>query len=170
MSVLRFQLFGKFLVRRDERKLSGLEASKEQELLSYLIVHRNGPHPRESLASLLWANTPTERSKKYLRQTLWHVVSALRDNNASGPSLMQVEHDWVQLDLHDGVWADVAVFAFFGHIRNIHRYVFARLRPSSFARHLGLSAYVCPPKKLTFSQELVLPCKFLACSNPCSTF
>lgn len=110
MSVLRFQLFGKFLVRRDERKLSGLEACKEQELLSYLIVHRNRPHPRESLASLLWANTPTERSKKYLRQALWHVVSALRDNNSSGPSLMRVEHDWVQLDLHDGVWADVAVF------------------------------------------------------------
>jgi DNA-binding SARP family transcriptional activator len=107
---LRFQLFGKFLVKRDEQKLSGLEVCKEQELLSYLIVHRNRPHPRESLASLLWANTTTERSKKYLRQALWHVVSALQDNNASGPSLLKVEHDWVQLNLHDGVWADVAVF------------------------------------------------------------
>jgi DNA-binding SARP family transcriptional activator len=110
MSILRFQLFGKFLVERDDQKLSGLEGFKEQELLSYLIIHRNRPHARESLASLLWANTTTERSKTYLRQALWHIVSALQENNASGPSLLQVEHDWVKLNLHDGVWADVAVF------------------------------------------------------------
>ncbi|HEV7745450.1 MAG TPA: BTAD domain-containing putative transcriptional regulator [Pyrinomonadaceae bacterium] len=110
MSVLRFQLFGKFLVKRDDQKISGLEVCKEQELLSYLLLHRNRPHPRESLASLLWANTTTERSKKYLRQALWHVVSALQEYNASSPALLQVEHDWVQLNLHDGVWADVAVF------------------------------------------------------------
>jgi DNA-binding SARP family transcriptional activator len=110
MSILRFQLFGKFLVERDKQKLSGLDACKEQELLSYLIVHRNRPHPRESLASLLWPNTTTERSKTYLRQALWHVVSALQENNACGPTLLQVEHDWVKLNLHNGVWADVALF------------------------------------------------------------
>lgn len=106
---MRFQLFGKFVAQRDQRKLQGLEACKEQELLCYLLVRRNRPHAREALATLLWANTSTERSKKYLRQALWHLASALEENDA-GPRLLQIEHDWVRLDLHDAAWADVAVF------------------------------------------------------------
>jgi len=106
---VRFQLFGKFLAECEEQKLQGLDACKEQELFSYLLVHRNRPHPRESLASLLWANTSTERSKKYLRQALWHIATALQDSGTE-QKLLQVEHDWVQLKMQPGVWADVVVF------------------------------------------------------------
>lgn len=102
---MRFELFGKFLAQRNQQKLEGLDACKEQELLSYLLIYRNRPHARESLASLLWSNTSTERSKKYLRQAIWHLVSALENNR-----LLQVEHDWVQLNLTGDVWADVPVF------------------------------------------------------------
>lgn len=109
MSEVRFQLFGKFLVLRDGQELQGLDACKERELLSYLIVHHDRPHPRESLASLLWPNTSTSRSKKYLRQALWHLVSALPERE-SARSLLHVNHDWVQLDLSGDVWADVALF------------------------------------------------------------
>ena len=110
MSGLRFQLFGKFLVLRDGQELRGLDACKERELLSYLIIHRDRPQLREFLASLLWPNTSTERSKKYLRQALWHLVSALPEDHESAPSLLQVEHDWVQLNLSGDIWADVALF------------------------------------------------------------
>jgi DNA-binding SARP family transcriptional activator len=106
---LRFHLFGKFLAQRNQQKVQGLDACKEQELLSYLLIYRNRPHARESLASLLWSNTSTERSKKYLRQAIWHLVSALQDGDAE-PRLLQVEHAWVQLNLNVDVWADVAVF------------------------------------------------------------
>jgi len=102
---LRFHLFGKFLAQRNQQKVEGLEACKEQELLSYLLIHRNRPHPRETLASLLWSNTSTERSKKYLRQAIWRLVSALENDG-----LLQVEHDWVQLNVNGDFWADVAVF------------------------------------------------------------
>jgi DNA-binding SARP family transcriptional activator len=106
---LQFQLFGKFLAQRNQQKVAGLDACKEQELLSYLLIYRNRPHARESLASLLWSNTSTERSKKYLRQAIWHLVSALEESDAE-PRLLQVEHDWVQLNLNDESWADVAAF------------------------------------------------------------
>ena len=110
MSALRFQLFGKFRVQRDAQPLQGLDASKEQELLSYLLVHRDRSHPREALASLLWGNTSTQRSKKYLRQALWHLHAALQATDFENPPVLLVEHDWVQLNLHDHVWLDVAVF------------------------------------------------------------
>lgn len=111
MSALKFHLFGKFSVRRDERPAPGFDAHKEQELLSYLLLHRERPHSREALAGLLWGDVPTEKSKKYLRQALWHVQAALEaPGGEAGGGLLSVEHDWVQLERGAGLWLDVEVF------------------------------------------------------------
>lgn len=110
MSSLRFQLFGKFSVQRDSQLVRDLDLSKEHELLSYLLVRRDRSHPREKLASLLWGESSTERSKKYLRQALWHLQSGLERLELTGPQILLVEHDWVQLNLQSEVWLDVAVF------------------------------------------------------------
>lgn len=110
MSILRFQLFGKFSVQRDTQLVKGLEANREQELLSYLLVRRDRPHPRETLAGVLWGDTSTERSKKYLRQALWHVQAVLGSGEVMSPHLLVVEHDWVQLNLESELWLDVEVF------------------------------------------------------------
>jgi DNA-binding SARP family transcriptional activator len=110
MSAIHFHLFGKFSGERDSRLLKGLEASKEQELLSYLLIHRERPHARETLAGLLWADTSTERSKKYLRQALWHLHSVLSCDGLGIPGVLQVDHDWVQLNPKHDLWLDVAEF------------------------------------------------------------
>jgi DNA-binding SARP family transcriptional activator len=81
-----------------------------QELLSYLLVRRDRPHSRETLASLLWGDSSTEKSKKYLRQALWHLQAGLETNELPGPQVLLVEHDWVQLNLQSELWLDVAVF------------------------------------------------------------
>ena len=109
MSGLKIHLFGKFSVRHDDQPVSGFDAYKEQELLSYLLLHRNRPHSREALAGLLWGDVPTEKSKKYLRQALWHVQTAL-DAGGGGGTVLSVEHDWVQLDACADLWLDVEVF------------------------------------------------------------
>ena len=110
MATLKLQLFGKFSAQRDARSVKGLGAGKEQELFSYLLIHRDRSHPRETLASLLWGDNSTERAKKYLRQALWHLQSALEAGQNARPQVLMVEHDWVQLDLQQEVWLDVAVF------------------------------------------------------------
>lgn len=110
MPVRRFQLFGKFSAYRDAELVRGLDAGKEQELLSYLLVRRDRCHPREALATLLWGDTSTERSKKYLRQALWHVQSILEDGSPQGTPLLLIGHDWVQLNLQSDLWLDVASF------------------------------------------------------------
>lgn len=109
MGTLHISLFGKLCVRRDERALPGLDACKAQELLSYLLIHRDRPHSREALAGLLWGDTSTEKSRKYLRQALWQLQTAL-ESHASGVGVLTVEHDWVQLNSQAGVWLDVAAF------------------------------------------------------------
>ena len=110
MSTFNFQLFGRFTLQRDAQPLKGLEAYKEQELLSYLLIYRNRHHPRETLASLLWSDTSTSRSKKYLRQALWHMQSALEGKEIISPQIFLIEHDWVQLNLPSECSLDVAVF------------------------------------------------------------
>lgn len=111
MALIKINLFGKFSARRAEQSLAGLDVYRTQELFSYLLVHRDRPHTREALATLLWGETPTEKAKKYLRQTLWHLQTAL-DAPSEGPgqSFLLAEHDRVQLNLRAAFWLDVADF------------------------------------------------------------
>jgi DNA-binding SARP family transcriptional activator len=109
MPDLQIHLFGKFSVRHDGRPATGFDAYKEQELLSYLLLHRNRPHSRETLAGLLWGDASTEKSKKYLRQALWHIQAAL-EARPGGGAVLTVEHDWVQLNAGVALWLDVEMF------------------------------------------------------------
>ncbi len=111
MSGLRIGLFGKFFVQRNEAVVSGLEATKLQEMFSYLLLHRSRPQPRESLAALLWGDCATAQSKKYLRQTLWHLQSTLNcKGGCSEEPLLVVDADWISINTAANWWLDVAAF------------------------------------------------------------
>jgi DNA-binding SARP family transcriptional activator len=106
----RIHLFGRFRVEYDGEPLEGLGTFKVQELLSYLLIHRNRPRPREGLATLLWGDASTDKSRKYLRQALWHLQSALKSRDpAAGDRILLVEDNWVQLNTNSEIWLDVAV-------------------------------------------------------------
>jgi DNA-binding SARP family transcriptional activator len=113
MGVLRVFLFGKFQVKYDEQLLTGLEARKVQELFGYLLFYRDRPHARENLAHLLWGDgsTSTPQTKKYLRQALWQLQTALSSPSpAAGQGLMLLEPEWVQFNPQADLWLDVASF------------------------------------------------------------
>ncbi len=110
MSSISVRLFGRFVAERNARLIQGLEANKDRELLSYLLIYRHHHHPRETLAGLLWADTSTEKSKKYLRQALWHLQTALAPDSGDDPQILLIEHDWVRLNLESEIWLDVAEF------------------------------------------------------------
>ena len=111
MSTVRIRLFGKFSAHLDAQRIEGLEAPTLQELFSYLLLYRGRPHARETLAALLWGDSPTATSKKYLRQALWQLQSALNSHNApSARHLLVVETDWIHINQDAGPWLDVAEF------------------------------------------------------------
>ena len=94
----------------DGETLRGSGSPKVQELLSYLLIHRNRPRPREALASLLWGDTSTDKSRKYLRQALWHLQTLLKTHiPTEADQLLVVEDNWVQLNTGSEIWLDVAV-------------------------------------------------------------
>ncbi|MBK6795290.1 MAG: hypothetical protein IPG76_00395 [Acidobacteria bacterium] len=79
MPVTNIRLFGNLSVQRDQRKAIDFTNGKMQELFSYLLLHRNTRHHRESLATLLWGEYSTSQAKKCLRQTLWQLQAALNN-------------------------------------------------------------------------------------------
>ncbi|MFN8468422.1 MAG: BTAD domain-containing putative transcriptional regulator [Caldilineaceae bacterium] len=109
MEPIRISMFGALRVQRHNLDLAGFEARKVQELLCYLLLHRAQAHNRERLASLFWGNQTTANSRKYLRQTLWQLQSALDKQEAPGGPLLLADDECIQVNPAAEMWLDVAV-------------------------------------------------------------
>jgi len=110
MSV-RIRLFGRFAIEREDVALERFCAGKAQELLCYLLVHRDRRHSREQLATALWGDTTTARSRKHLRHVLWHLQRQLRHvGEPADRAMIAVDGDSVQFTANPTVWVDVAAF------------------------------------------------------------
>ena len=44
--------------------MKGLDARKDQELVSFLLIRADQHHSREALAALLWGDNPTAASEE----------------------------------------------------------------------------------------------------------
>ena len=110
MSSWKVTLFGKFKIECDKKKVGSIEARKVQELLCYLLIFRDHPHPRELLSEALWRNQSSDKSRKYLRQTLWRLQSALRKNVNSSEPILLIDQDFIQFNFPPDFWLDIAEF------------------------------------------------------------
>ena len=108
MTELSIQLFGKFTVQADGTQLDGFDSSKVQELLAFLLVHRDRPHARESLAEMLWEASSTAQSKKYLRQAIWQLQQSL--SALDQEPLVLAEPGWIRISPGANYVLDVAEF------------------------------------------------------------
>jgi len=110
MSGLYVTLLGKFTVKRDNHTLEGFQARKVQELFCYLALFHDRPQPREALCELLWRDQPSACSRKYLRQTLWKLQSALNPfGDTLKPDLL-VDTNWLQFNPSGNHKVDVVEF------------------------------------------------------------
>lgn len=104
---LEAHLFGRFRVEREGRPLRGLPHGKSQELLAYLLVHRDRAHRREAVSDLLWGDGPASDPRKTMRQALWQLQSAL----AGGPPLVEsLGGDWIGIRPGADLWVDLGAF------------------------------------------------------------
>ncbi len=105
MSVLKVFLFGKLRIQFDHLTLGNFDKSRVRELFCYLLLNRNRPHPRESLASVLWDDTHTDRPNRCLRKTLWQLRAALdSQSDHLSDRLLLVEPKWVQVNPEADLW------------------------------------------------------------------
>lgn len=110
MSDLRISLFGRFQVESEGNPLAnGLDARKVQELFSYILLYRDRSHSRETLADLMWGDNPSIQSRKYLRQAIWQLQAALKQEEGK-EGLLVVDSDWIAINKNIDVWIDVNEF------------------------------------------------------------
>lgn len=111
MSSLTIRLFGKFSAELNGKPLSALDGGKLQELFCYLLLNRRRPLSREVLAALLWGDSPTTQSKKYLRQALWQLQNALSlSERTLNNRLLLIDADWINFNDQAEYWFDVSEF------------------------------------------------------------
>ena len=111
MDRLRISLFDRFKVETEGVTPAGFDSRKVQELFSYLLIYRGRLHARETLADLLWSDATATQARKYLRQALWQLQTALKSDDCPvDESILTVENEWVGVHLGDAVWLDVAQF------------------------------------------------------------
>jgi DNA-binding SARP family transcriptional activator len=111
MVALTVRLFGRFGAWCADQPVQGLNARRAREVFSYLLLHRDRPHLRETLAGLLWEDAPPAQSRKYLRQAVWQVQTALQlDAEANDLHPLQVDPEWIQLNICSQLEVDVVSF------------------------------------------------------------
>ncbi|WP_327396842.1 AAA family ATPase [Streptomyces phaeochromogenes] len=86
---------------------------KALELLCYLLIHRDRIHTREVISELLWPDTEPGAARKYLRQTLWRLNTALQDrsdDHGEAREVVVVDPHCVRINPAAACWLDVDAF------------------------------------------------------------
>lgn len=110
MAAIKVRLFGKLSIVRDGWQSSDFSCGKSQELLGFLLMHRESSHTREELATLLWADYSNSQAKQCLRQTLWQLKTALGGNQSTENDLLLIHADWIGINPTADLWLDTAAF------------------------------------------------------------
>lgn len=101
---LRVRLLGGFDLRLGEAALPSLESARAEELLAYLLLHREAPQARQGLAFLLWPDSTESQARTNLRHVLHNLRRALPDLDrflSATPRALQWRADaslWLDVD------------------------------------------------------------------------
>ncbi|MCX6032602.1 MAG: AAA family ATPase [Chloroflexi bacterium] len=109
MPRLSLAFFGGFDVALDGQPVAGLKSDKIRALLAYLAVEANRPHRRETLAGLLWPDSPNTAALNSLRNALANLRQALGDAHAAPPFFL-IARAAIRFNPAANCWLDVAEF------------------------------------------------------------
>jgi DNA-binding SARP family transcriptional activator/predicted ATPase len=107
---LALSLLGNFHIILDGTAVSQFRSDKERALLALLVLDRERPYRRETLAGLFWGDQPQKLAFNNLRKTIHRLRQTLQDDVAAEPCLLVTAKE-VQWNPAADVWVDVWVFA-----------------------------------------------------------
>lgn len=106
MATARTYYFGKARAFLDDGPIQALSSRKAQELLCALHLADGRPQHREVLANRLWGDCDSLQVRKYLRQAIWLLQTAIPAGRREQAPLLRVDGDWVQLNPALDIWSD----------------------------------------------------------------
>ena len=104
--LLHVHVFGSFRLLYQGHTVQGFDQARLQELLTYLLVHRGSPIPRQQLAFLFWPDSSEAQARTNFRN-LWY---RLRRALPQADQLLTADELTVQWRDADVDWSDVAAF------------------------------------------------------------
>ncbi len=110
MAHLEMQFLGGFHASLDGEHLTAFESSKVRALLAFLATEAQRPHPRESLAALLWPDWPDSAARSNLRYALSDLRTLIGDRKAD-PCYLLISREAIQFNLESDHRLDVAEIA-----------------------------------------------------------
>ena len=111
MEKLQVRLFGRPRVSYAGRDLEEYRSSKSRVLLYFLLINRNRPVSRESLATILCGgNGHSDQARHHLRNALWGLRSELAVEDFPLEEILQVDREWIEVRTTARVWLDIDVF------------------------------------------------------------
>ena len=100
------RLFGDFSLMQDGRLVSGLDSTRLQALLAYLLLHRDAPQLRQYLAFLFWPDSGEAQARTNLRT----ILHRLRQTWPDVDRYIAVEPKSLAWHTDADFWLDVAEF------------------------------------------------------------
>ena len=93
------------------RNWTNMPSNRICTLLCYLLLHHSHPQTREHLADLFWTEQSLDKSRKYLRKSLWQLRKTLkyRLGNATN-QLIITRPGWLQINPDADIWIDITEF------------------------------------------------------------
>ncbi len=107
MPRLSIRLLGGFQVDLDGVPVYDFKSDKVRAFLAYLAVEADRPHPRDTLAWLLWPDSPNQVARTNLRSTLANLRKVINDPHASPPHLL-INRETIQFNQNSDHWLDVS--------------------------------------------------------------
>ncbi|MEM9151451.1 MAG: BTAD domain-containing putative transcriptional regulator, partial [Cyanobacteria bacterium P01_F01_bin.3] len=103
---LRITLFGQLNLSVDGTAITAIKSERLQALLAFLLLHRDAPQSRQTIAIHLWPDSTDANAKANLRKRLHE----LKKHIPNGDRYLKVQPQTVQWIVHEDCWVDVAAF------------------------------------------------------------
>ncbi|MBN1250351.1 MAG: AAA family ATPase [Anaerolineae bacterium] len=107
MARLAGRVLGSFEATLDDVPLVGFDSDKVRALLIYLLVESDRAHPRDTLAGLLWPESPQHRARQSLSQAVSNLRTVLGDRSGDHPPCLEVTRQSIRLAPESDVWLDL---------------------------------------------------------------
>ena len=110
MALLQVQVLGKLRLRHDQTVIDRFPTRRVEELLAFLLLHREREHTREQLIDLLWTGDPPTNGRASLSTALWRLGGVFRGLGVSPENFLSSSRDWISLAPEQHLLVDATEF------------------------------------------------------------
>ncbi len=97
MADLQVRVFGKLRLQSGQYWVDAFPTRRAEELLAYLLIHRQARHTREKLIDTLWPDASLRNGRASLSTTLWRLRGVFDRLQLSATDYLQTSRDWISL-------------------------------------------------------------------------